>query len=64
MSNGNKKQIIFVVANVMNVSTQFQLHPPYGFLEEDVWIFFRKFSISATMATNQIQQFGQNSYGW
>ena len=26
--------------------------------------FFRKFSLSDTMATNQNQRFGQNSYGW
>ena len=26
----------------MNISTKFQLHPPYGFWGEDFWIFFRK----------------------
>ena len=26
--------------------------------------FFKKFSISVAMATNQNQIFGQNSYGW
>ena len=26
--------------------------------------FFQKFSLSVAMATNQNQQFGQNSYGW
>ena len=25
---------------------------------------FRKFSLSVAMATNENQQFGQNSYGW
>ena len=42
MSNGNKN-IVFVGANVMNISTKFQLRLPYGFWEEDFWIFFRKF---------------------
>ena len=48
----------------MNISTQFQLHTPYGFWGEDFLIFFRKFSISVAMATNHIQQFEQNSYDW
>ena len=26
----------------MNIYAKFQLHPPYGFLEEDFWIFFSK----------------------
>ena len=58
------KNIVFVEANVMNISTKFQLHPPYGFWGEDFLIFFCKFSISVAMATNQIQRFGQNSYSW
>ena len=29
------KNIIYVEANVMNIYAKFQLHPPYGFLEED-----------------------------
>ena len=57
------KNIFFVEANVMNISTKFQLHPSYGFWR-DFWIFFHKFNISVAMATNQIQRFGQNSYGW
>ena len=32
-----KKKI--VEANVMNISTKFQLHPPYGFWEKDFWLF-------------------------
>ena len=52
MSNGNKN-IIFVEANVINISEKFQLHPPYGFRKVDFRIFFRKFSLSADMATNQ-----------
>ena len=52
----------FVEANVMNVSTKFQLHPHYGFWD-DFLICFRKFSCSVAMATNQIQRFGQNSFG-
>ena len=35
----------------------------YDFWEEDLLMFFRKFNISVAMATNQNQQFGQNSYG-
>ena len=58
------KNRLFVEANVMNISTKFQLHSPYGFWGEDFLIFFCKFSISVAMATNPIQQFGQNSYGW
>ena len=54
----------FVEANVMNISAKFQLHPPYGFWGDDFWIFFRKFILSVAMATDQIQQFGQNSYVW
>ena len=46
----------------MSISAKFQLHPPYGFWGDDFLIFFRKFSLSVAMATNQIQQFGQNSY--
>ena len=52
----------------MNIYAQFQLHIPYGFWEEDFsngFFFggggFRKFSLSVAMATNQNQQFGQNS---
>ena len=58
------KNIIFVEPNVMNIYAKFQLHPLYGFWEEDFWIYvFRKFSLSVTMAINQNQRFGQNSYG-
>ena len=33
---------IYVEANVLNIYAKFQLHPPYGFWEEDFWIFFSK----------------------
>ena len=56
------KNIIYVEANVTNMYAKFQLHPPYGFWGEDFLIFFRKFTLYAAMATNLIQQFGQNSY--
>ena len=46
----------------MNISAKFQLHPPYGFWGDYFLIFFRKLNLSVAMATNQIQQFGQNSY--
>ena len=56
------KNIIYVETNVMNMYAKFQLHPPYGFWEEDFWIIFQKFTLYVAMATNQIQRFGQNSY--
>ena len=57
------KNKIFIEANVMNISTKFQVHPPNGFCGEDFRIFFFcKFILSVAMATNQLQQFGQNSY--
>ena len=56
------KNIIFVEANVINISAKFQLHPTYGFWGDDFEYFFHKFSLSVAMTTNQIQQFGQNSY--
>ena len=34
------KNLIFVEANVMNVSAKLQLHPPYGFWGDDFLIFF------------------------
>ena len=46
----------------MNMYAKFQLHPPYVFWGEDFWIFFRKFTLYVAIETNQIQQFGQNSY--
>ena len=38
--NDNKKNTIYVEANVMNMYAKFQLHPPYGFCGEDFLIFF------------------------
>ena len=52
------KNIIYVETNVMNMYAKFQLHPPYGFWEEDILIIFRKFTLYVAMATNQIQWFG------
>ena len=63
MSNGNKNEIS-VEANVMNIFAKFQLHPPYGFWGYDFLNIFREVILSVAMATNQIQQFGQNSYVW
>ena len=51
-----------VIANVMNISKKFQLHPPNGLWGDDFLIYFCKFSLSVAMATNQIKRFGQNSY--
>ena len=45
---------------IMNISAKFHLHPPYGFWGEDLFRFFRKFSLSVAMATNQIQWFVKN----
>ena len=39
MGNDNKN-IVYVEANVMNIYAKFQLHPPYGFWQEDFWILF------------------------
>ena len=56
---------IYVETNVMNMYAKFQLHSTYDFWEKDFLnIFFRKFSLSVCMATNQNQRFGQNSYAW
>ena len=33
------KNLIYVQANTMNISTKFQLHPFYGFWEEDFCIY-------------------------
>ena len=43
MSNTNKN-IIFVAANIMNISVKFQLYPPFGFWGDDIWKFFHKSS--------------------
>ena len=34
------KNKIYVEANVIKIYAKFQLHPAYGFWEEDFWIFF------------------------
>ena len=39
----------------VNMYAKFQFHPPYG----RIFFFFRKFSLSAAMATNQNQRLGQ-----
>ena len=56
------KNVIFIEANVMNISAKFQLHPLMASGEMIFFIFFCKYNLSVAMATNQIQQFGQNSY--
>ena len=57
MSNGNKNTT-FVKANVVNISAKFQLHS--SLTEEMIFEYlFCKFSLSVTMATNQIQRIGQ-----
>ena len=58
------KNIIYVEANVMNIYAKFQLNPPYGFEKNIFEYFFRIFSLSVAMETNQNQRFRQNSYGW
>ena len=40
MGNDNKKNIIYVEANVMNIYAKLQLHPPYGFWEKTFEYFF------------------------
>ena len=46
----------------MNISAKFQLFPLMASEEMIFEYFFRKFSLSVAMATNQIQRLGQNSY--
>ena len=36
-----RKNIIFVEVNVMNISTKFQQHPPYGFFLENFYFFMQ-----------------------
>ena len=40
---------------------KFQLHPPYGFWEEDFLNILRKSTLFATPTTNQIHRFRQKS---
>ena len=53
MSNSNKN-IIFVEANLMNVSAKFQLYSPYGFRGDNFLNLLLKLSLSVAMANNQI----------
>ena len=65
--HSNKSTLAMAIKNivlVMNISAKLPLHPPYGFWGDEFWIFFPEFSLSVAMATNQIQQFEQNSYIW
>ena len=59
-SNNNKKKKKMYRLISINIYAKFQLHPPYGFWEEDFWMFFffflRKFSLSVAMTTNQRQR--------
>ena len=43
----------------MNISAKIQLHS-LSFLGDEFLLFFREFSLSVAMTTNQIQQFGKN----
>ena len=52
------KSIVYVKTHVLRLYIKFQLHPPYGFLED----FIRKFTLDLAPATNQIEQFEQKSY--
>ena len=52
------KNTIFVEVNVINICVKFQLYPLIA-SEKIFDFFFRKFSLSVAMATNQIQRFGQ-----
>ena len=59
------KNIKFVEANVINISAKFQQYPLFGFWENNVLIFFCKFSVSVAMATikfsglDKIHMFGR-----
>ena len=48
------KDILFVKANVMNISAKFQLRATYRFWD-DFWIFFYKFCLLVAMVINQIK---------
>ena len=56
------KNTTFVEVNVLSMYAKFQLHPPYGFREEDFLTFLRKLTIFAVPTTNQTHRFGQKSY--
>ena len=56
------KNTTYVETNVVNMYAKFQLHPSYGFWGEDFLTIFWKFTLYVSMATNQIQRYGQNSY--
>ena len=47
--------IVFVQANIMNISVKYQLHRLYDFWRDDFWIFFCKLYVLFAMATNQNQ---------
>ena len=50
--------MIYVEANVMNIYAKFQLHPPYGFWEEDFLIyFFENLAFRLQIETNQFPLF-------
>ena len=54
--------ITFAEGNVISLYAKFQLHPPYGFWEEEFLIFYRKFTPYVAILTNQIKRFGQKPY--
>ena len=49
------KNTNFVQANVISMYAKFQLHPPYGFWEDFLNIFFQKFTLYVAIATKQIK---------
>ena len=63
MVNGNKNTR-YEEGHVMNISAKFQLHTPYGFWEEDFWIYLGKFRLSVPMATNHQRTIGSVSLTW
>ena len=58
------KNMIYVEADVINIYAMFSFIPLMASEKKIFEYFFQKFSLSVAMATNQNQQFGQNSYGW
>ena len=53
--SSNWTGIIYENAYVISMYTEFQPHPPYGFLEDSI----RKFTLDVAPATNQIERFEQ-----
>ena len=59
----NKKpNTINVEYNVITMYEKYQLHQLYCFWEDIYQLFFLKVNLFLTLATNQIQRFGQKPY--